>query len=282
MVERVGVIGGDRRQSVLAELLVRDGYQVCTYGLGEWSDREAPLEEALTADVVILPLPLCWENGILNCAVGGISADILFAAMRPGTLVLAGQVRPEQQRQAAERELCLVDYFQREEMIVANAAATAEGAIRVAMQQMERTLLGADCLVIGFGRIGKLLSCRLHGLGCKVTAAARNPADLAWIDAFGWNALDIDHLNGNLSAFQVVFNTAPSLILDEILLKQLPDACLIVDLASVPGIDRQAAEKLRVNNIWARGLPGKLVPISAAAAIKRAVDAALNEWREPD
>ena len=72
----------------------------------------------------------------------------------------------------------LEDYFLREELTVANAAATAEAAIQVAMEHLDRTLLGMDCLVVGFGRIGKLLSSRLHGLGGRVTATARKPGDL--------------------------------------------------------------------------------------------------------
>ena len=66
---------------------------------------------------------------------------------------------------------------------MANAAATAEAAIQVAMERLDRTLLGMECLVLGFGRIGKLLCHRLHGLGARVSAAARRPADLAWVSA---------------------------------------------------------------------------------------------------
>ena len=71
---------------------------------------------------------------------------------------------------------------------MANAAATAEAAIQTAMERLEWTLLGTECLVLGFGRIGKLLSCRLQGLGAHVTAAARKPGDLAWIRAYGYSA----------------------------------------------------------------------------------------------
>ena len=63
MNKTFGVIGGDRRQTELAALLRADGRTVWTYGVGE--DPELP-EQAAAADVVILPLPLCREPGLLN------------------------------------------------------------------------------------------------------------------------------------------------------------------------------------------------------------------------
>ena len=159
---------------------------------------------------------------------------------------------------------------------MANAAATAEGAIQVAMERLDRTLLGQECLVLGFGRIGKLLSYRLHGLGARVTATARKAEDLAWIRACGWDALDTRCMDGELKRFGVVFNTIPSRILDETLLEQLPANCLCVDLASVQGIDGAEAERLGKMYIWARSLPGKLVPLTAAAAIRDAIYYIIN------
>jgi dipicolinate synthase subunit A len=185
--------------------------------------------------------------------------------------VLAGQVKPQQRQEAVERGLELEDYFLREELTVANAAVTAEAAIQVAMERLDRTLLGQDCLVLGFGRIGKLLSYRLHGLGARVTATARKPADLAWIRAYGWQALETGCLDGKLGNFSVVFNTIPSMILGGPLLAQLPKRCLCVDLASKPGMDQAAAEGLGLDHVWARSLPGRLAPYTAAAAIRDAI-----------
>lgn len=118
--------------------------------------------------------------------------------------MLAGQIKPQQLQEAAKRGLLLEDYFLREELTIANAAMTAEGAIQVAMENLDRTLLNMECLVIGFGRIGKLLSHRLHGIGAKVSATARKREDLAWIRAYGWRALDTEHLDGHLSSYGVV------------------------------------------------------------------------------
>ena len=162
----------------------------------------------------------------------------------------------------------VVDFALRAELAVATAAATAEGAIQTAMEQLDQTLLGMECLVLGFGRIGKLLSCRLHGLGARVTATARRPEDLAWIRAYGYQALETGKLDGHLSVFGAVFNTVPSPVLGGPLLRQLPADCLLMDLASVRGIETAEGGP---EVLWARSLPGRLSPRSAAAAIRDAV-----------
>lgn len=275
MNKTFGVIGGDHRQAELARLLAEDGYSVRTYGLEQWKPIGADtLDHAASADAVILPLPLCKGDGVLNCEEGAVPTADLFRRFRTGQRILAGQVRPQQRREAEALGLTVEDYFLREELAVANAAITAEGAIQTAMEHLDRTLLGMDCLVIGFGRIGKLLSCRLHGLGARVTATARRPEDLAWIRAYGYAALETGKLEGNLSGFGAVFNTVPSPVLTGPLAAQLPPDCLLMDLASVRGI---TAEEDGRPVLWARSLPGRLSPRSAAAAIRDAVSYILLE-----
>ena len=275
-----GVIGGDRRQAELARLLQADHHEVYTYGLNRWKPGgECVLNRAAEADVVILPLPLCRGDGVLNCEEDPVPTADLFRRLRPAQRILAGQIKPQQRQEARSFSLELEDYFLLEELTVANAAATAEAAIQVAMDRLEQILLGTNCLVLGFGRIGKLLCYRLHGLGAKVTATARRREDLAWIRAYGWPALDTTDLSGRLGEFDVVFNTIPSAILNERLLRQLPSECLCMDLASVPGIDLAAAEKCGLSALWARSLPGRMVPKTAAAIIRDAIYYILSRER---
>jgi len=278
MRRTIGVIGGDRRQTELARLLAAEGHTVCTYGLEQRNGEPASgLEQAANSDVIVLPLPLCKGEGVLNCMENPIPTLQLFRRFRPEQRVLAGQIKPQQYREAELCGLTLEDYFLREEVTVANAAITAEAAIQVAMERMEQTLLGMDCLVLGFGRIGKLLSLRLFGLGARVTAVARTAKDLAWIRACGWGALRTADLEGNLAHFDVVFNTVPALVLGETLLRQLPQDCLCIDLASQQGIDPAAAERLGLSCVWARSLPGRLKPKAAAEILRDTIHNILLE-----
>lgn len=279
MNKTFGLIGGDRRQTELARLLTEDGYSVQTCGVS--GVRSTSLNAAAAADVVILPLPLCRGTGVLNCEETPLPTADLFRYFHPEQILLAGQVQNAQRQEAEEYGLTLEDYFQREELTVANAAITAEAAVQTAMEHLDQTILGLNALVLGFGRIGKLLSFRLHGFGARVSATARKPGDLAWIRAYGFQPLSTGALDGHLSDFSLVFNTVPSRVLDEPLLRQLPRDCLCVDLASTPGIDSAAAAELGIQTLWARSLPGRLAPRSAAAVIRDAVYYILEERGDP-
>ena len=54
-----------------------------------------------------------------------------------------------------------------------------------------------------------------------------------------------------------------------------------MELASVQGIDLAAAEELGLPHVWARSLPGRMVPAAAAVAIRDAVDYILKERGDP-
>lgn len=274
---RFGVIGGDQRQAELVRLLRNDGYETMASGLGFWLEEELPLEETAKADVVILPLPLCREAGYLNCRGGRLPVEEVFALLRSKQLVLAGQVKTGERTAAETAGLQLVDYFLREELTVANAAATAEAAIQVAMEQMDRTLWGASCLVLGFGRIGKILAHRLRGMGADVTAAARSLEAKAWIRAYGYKEMDLVGMGDSLNRYHVVFNTVPAEIMKEPEICYLRQDCLCVDLASVPGFNQSVLEQTNRPYIWARFLPGRMVPKTAAAIIR---DTTYNIMRE--
>ena len=272
----VGLIGGDRRQAELAELLEQDGYEVRTYGLGPWRTKNETLpERAAEAELIILPMPLLRGDGLLNCQAEDLYPAEVFSMLHGQQLVFAGYVRPEQWKQA--EGLHLWDYFEREELAVANAVPTAEGAIEIAMQRLPTTICGTEALVLGYGRIGKLLASRLVGLGARVTVAARKYEDRIWAETAGCRTLHPERLEGKLECFSVLFNTVPALLLGEAQLRELPQDCLCIDVASSPGLDQKAADRLGIQTVWARGLPGKSAPVAAAKAIRDAIYHILEE-----
>lgn len=278
MEKTIAVLGGDRRMAILARLLAGDGRTVCTWGLTQFgAPQPAHLEHAVAADILILPVPLSRGEGLLNCAERKLTLAELFAMLGPGRRVFAGGVKPEDLRTAAEYGVSITDYLAREELAVRNVVPTAEGAIETAMEETDVTLHGTPCLIIGFGRIGKLLAHRLRGLDAEVTVSARRLDDLAWIDAFGYRGVHTNRLHGKLGSYRVIFNTAPHMILTEELLGELRRDCVLIELASVPGFDRAAAEKLGLKCITAGGLPGRAAPETAARAVKLTLE---KMWEE--
>ena len=187
-------------------------------------------------------------------------------------------LKPPLVGEAQARSLLLADYFAREELAVANAVPSSEGAIQIAMEELPITLHGARALVIGYGRLGKVLARQLRGLGVRVSVAARKYADLAWIRAEGLEAERSDQLSGWLCGYDLVVNTVPAPILGREELTQLKPGCLVIDLASKPGgVDFDAAAQLGVKAVWALSLPGKVAPVTAGLAIRDAIYNILTE-----
>lgn len=279
-----GVIGGDMRQVKLAQLLAEDGHLVHTFGLEQLPEplgvpQADTLDQALSAHYVILPLPMCNESNI-NMPFGSeaCSVERLMAALRPEQIICAGMVSDELVKRAAACGLTFHDYFAREELAVANAVPTVEGALQIAMEETPYTIHGARTLVIGYGRLGKMLATRLSALGAHVSVSARKYSDLAWIESIGCQAERTDTLDSRLYSYDLIFNTVPARVLDETQLKKLAPGCLCIDLASRPGgIDFETAARLGVKAIWALSLPGKVAPVTAGKAIRDTIYNILQE-----
>ncbi len=279
----ISILGGDLRQVCLARLLSEDGWKVITWGLEKGGgDGGAPLDQALEGDILLLPMPVC-RNGMLHLPLTDteLEAERLWARLRYDQLLLGGMTSDLSRRLMADYGLTLLDYYNREETQVANAVPTAEGALQLAMESTDRTLHGSRCLIIGYGRIGRLLADRLLALGAEVTVSARKYGDLAWIEAWGYRGVQTGALTGQLDRFDLIFNTAPALILDGTRLRETREDCVIIDLASAPGgVDLEAAKRLSRRAIPAPGLPGKVAPRTAAAAIRDSVYHILEERGE--
>ena len=283
MRRAISILGGDLRQVCLARLLSEDGWKVITWGLEKGGgDGGAPLDQALAGNILLLPMPVC-RNGMLHLPLTDteLEAERLWARLRYDQLLLGGMTSDLSRRLMADYGLTLLDYYNREGAQVANAVPTAEGALQLAMESTDRTLHGSRCLIIGYGRIGRLLADRLLALGAEVTVSARKYGDLAWIEAWGYRGVQTGALTGQLDRFDLIFNTAPALILDGTRLRETREDCVIIDLASAPGgVDLEAAKRLSRRAIPAPGLPGKVAPRTAAAAIRDSVYHILEERGE--
>ena len=167
-------------------------------------------------------------------------------------------------------------YARREEYQIAIARLTAEGAI--ALLRPETGLSGAHILLLGYGRIARLLARELQKAGALVTAAARSGEQRAWAEAEGIEALPLDALSGALDRFDVIIGTIPAPVLTEPLLALVRKDALLLELASAPGgIDAAAALERGLRYIRAPGLPAKYAPERAAVILRDAVYAAAAE-----
>jgi dipicolinate synthase subunit A len=282
----VAIIGGDARQAEMAEMFRKDGFDVRTFGLEKYTGKAhltratSILDAVRGTDCVILPLPIN-SGDKLNAPLADREIDFqeIFQLLEK-QCVVGGRIPDEVEQKAMEYGVNLFDYYTREELIVANAIPTAEGAIAAAMRELDVTIHGISCLVLGFGRVGKILAKDLSGLGAHVTVAARKHSDIAWIGAYGHQAIRLRELPEKAGGYDLIYNTAPSLVLDRGILEKVKKDCLVIDLASKPGgVDFNAAGELGVKTLWLLSLPGKVAPVTSGLIVKNTVQNLLLERR---
>ena len=285
----IAVLGGDKRMNFAARELVRKGYDVRQWGRDEGDNAAAFSKIARQwledVDVLMLPLPSSFDGTHLFTPLckddEGLRMETLFCAASD-KLWLVGRLNEALRLRADREEIHWVDYFESEILQLKNALPTAEGAIEIAMRETPVVLDGAKVAVIGYGRIGEVLSAKLKALGAKVTVFARRldacaRAELAGVSAQRITPSVTGEYNFNFDAeTRVVFNTVPSRLFTRSILQTLPRDCLIIDLASAPGgVDMTAAKELGVPVIWATALPGKCAPESAGVILGQTVHSIL-------
>ena len=274
------IIGGDLRTIKLAKMLANEGNKIYTYGLEKAEELKdnsniiftEKISKAIPKDVevVIGPIPFT-SNGInINAPFGEKEISIReMIHYLEGKILIAGSISPEIYDMANDEYIEIIDIMKREELAVLNTISTAEGAIEIAISNTNKIIHGSEVLILGFGRIGKVLARKMAGLSAKVTCAARKDEDLAWIRAYGHKETNINALGENLSQYDIILNTVPHLVLNKERLQYVKKDALLIDLASNPGgIDKKEAKELNLKLVWALALPGKVAPVTTAEFIK--------------
>lgn len=288
MEKSIAVVGGDLRIVKLIEMLVKDGYTVYTYGLEMSEDLQkiekiemcpTVTETVKNSKVVVGPIPLSSDRKNLSMPFSNIKLKVdEFISCIEGKTLIAGNIVEETKRKLEQSNIQYIDLLKREEFTVLNTIATAEGTIQIAMEETQKTLHGSKVLIMGFGRIGKVLAKMLDGIGAKVYCEARKNEDIAWIKAYGYEPIHLNNLNEHLGEFEIIISTIPFQILDKDRLELVNKDAVIIDLASNPGgVDRKAAKEKDLKLIWALSLPGKVAPLTSAIYIKETLYHVLKE-----
>ena len=278
---KIGVIGGDQRQIVTAVELAKLGIETAVYAFDKYEGgfqevtRCTSLENTIKGSAaIVLPMPVSLDNIRLNCPLSSkeIELDELFRLFEPGQIVAGGCFNGA--ADSIGKNIKIYDYYEREEVCVANSVATAEGAVAIAINELPFTVHGTKTLVTGFGRIAKVLAHTLQALGAEVTVAARKLEDFAWMNVYGYHAVHIKNLSETIITgdYKLIFNSVPEIIFTKEILRNMQADTLVIDLASKPGgVDMKAAKEMGINIIWALSLPGKVAPVTSGKIIKDSI-----------
>ena len=269
------IIGGDDRLVELANIFSGKGYKVYTYGMEKAANCQAEniqsLEEAVSkCDIIIGPIPFSKELNKVNSTYSeeSIEIDNLFSKVTPEKKLFLGALNKNSRELAEKHGIKYNDYYKDESYQILNTIPTAEGAIALMVSETERTVFGRNVLILGYGRIGKILSEYSKSMGAKVYVEARKDEALTWIKSKGMNAIHLNTLQDYIGDMDIIVNTVPALLLDETELRLVKKDALILDLASLPGgVNYAYAKQIGIKTIHALGIPGKIAAKSAAEYI---------------
>ena len=231
------IFSDDKRMLKIKELLEADGSKVLLHTEDDYKK----------GDVLILPVPVTDDGVHIR------GTDILLSELESFKGEIMGGLVPDIYP-------FIKDYFKKEEV---------EIAIELAIRETDITLSSAKVLICGFGRISKILSKMLKGFDCKIKIAARNPVQLAYIKALGFECADIYNLPSDCD---IVINTVPALVIDKNYIEKLKKSTLIIDLASKPGgCDFKECEKRGIKALHALSLPSKCAPATAGEILYESI-----------
>ena len=254
-MNKFSVLGKDERSNYIRKEYIKEGIKMVDYK---------------EADYIIAPIPFSRDGIYINTEC--IKCDEFVSDIKGKTL-FSGSILPDIKNSLNENNICFYDLMEEDDVAILNAIPTAEGAIFEAIKNSVTTLNGSNSLVLGYGRIGKVLSNMLKGMGANVFCEARKKKDFAYISAYGYNVVHLEDLEKVIGNMDYIFNTIPVKILNKSYLEKVKEDVVIIDLASNPGgVDFEEAKRKNLNVTWALSLPSKVAPKTAGLYLKNKID----------
>ena len=280
MIQNISIVGGDLRIVYLAKMLANEKYKIKIFGI----DKEElfrnnikicnSIEETVKDNkYVISSIPFSKDGLYLNTpfSESKITVKDFFKIISNKTLI-AGSFKDNIIDLAEKNNIEIIDLMENEKIAINNTISTAEGTIKIAIEETDKTIFNSNILILGFGKVGKIVAERFYGLKGNIFCEARREEDIAWIKAYGYNAIKLEDIDEKLNKFDIIINTIPAKVVNEERLKIINRECLIIDLASNPGgVDYMAAEKYGIKTIHALGIPGKIAPYTSATYLKESI-----------
>lgn len=271
------MVGGDRREQEIARRAALTGATVRAFGF-PWPDGGiAGVEHAADARAALqgarfalMPIPgIAKDGGLFAAAVAPdriIPDADLLSVMAPNAHIILGDADPGLRAAAEQHGIGLHEYEGDVRLMLLRGPAIIEGALKVIVENTERTIHDGHICVVGQGTIGTLLTRTLVLLGAHTYVAARNPVQRAAAHAMGAQAIPLEALPELAGKLDIVLSTVPAPVVGPDVIARLPDHALVVDLAAPPGgADLAAAEARGLGAVWARGLGGR-APVTVGAS----------------
>ena len=289
--KNISFIGGDLITAHLINMFL-ENYNIKTYAFeGAYDLIKAKdnvkekmfsktAEEAINfSEIIVLAMPFKNQSEQIVSTFSNITLEVkeILPYLKKKT-VFAGNLSDETLKELYDNENIIHNISANNEVKIANAIIASEAAVQIIGNELETTIKNTKILILGFGRLGKMLCKTFSALDADIVCEARKNSDIVWIEALGYKSLHLNNLKENINEFDVIINTVPFEILNEEVLKNVKKDVFILDLADdIRGINVGYAREKGIKNVWALSLPQKNAPISYAKAIRDVMELLINE-----
>lgn len=273
---KIAVLGGDRREVHIAQLLVDEGHEVSLYACSPvdgsgLTNAATPTDAVQGAEWLLLPSPGLGAGDVVYAPGSPQSVTLDEALLRASAAdrggIVLGRATPTVAAAAESLGIPLFEMKDDRALAISNATSVAEAVVRLLVESTERLLREYPILVIGYGATGAAITDYLLDARVAVTVAARSNEGRARAEQRGASSV---HYDDRLAAFadaQIIVNTVPDV-------EAVPESTFddlgsrhIVDIASPPGgLAHDKAEERGLRVTWARGLAGSRAPFSVGEA----------------
>ena len=262
------VLAGDGRQKELFALLKRKEKSVQyvngDVGIDELKDLIAQSE------TIVLPTPLSRDDKFIFSDNENfkITIDELIDCLSENNVVYAGGVKPNTAKKISEKNVKFTDCMKEESFVTYNAYLTAQGTLRILLENTSEYLPDKRILITGFGKVAKAVAQLLCSLGCDVYVAARKKLQRTEAELSLCKPICIDDINSTIYLFDFIINTVPAKIFSKYDISCMKDGAVYIELASAPfGAEYTDFEEHNKNFILGSALPGKFCEKASAKAI---------------
>ncbi len=268
----IAVIGGDERECEIARLAAASGATTRVFGFpappggisGVTFAPSAP-EAIEGAHYALFPIPGIAADGALfapKSCVPVIPDVPMLRRMSSGGTIILGKADERLRAAAGNCGITLIEYEDDVVLMYERGPAIVEGTIAQIVANSSLTIHGTPIGVVGHGTIGRLLARTLVLLAARVHVFARNPLQRADAVTAGCTSHPLTDLPGEAPGLPILVSTIPAAVVGHQVLKELPPASLVVDLAAPPGgVDLPLASAMGHRAVWARGM-GASAPVS--------------------
>lgn len=263
--EKFLLIGNDKKMQACANRLIQRGY------FATCCEKEEIGNILPFYPNIILPLPTL-ANGIISGT--GLSSEGFAELLGKTQRVFYGNLS---YNPFGERALS----YYNESFLVKNSRLTAQGTLRIILENTDRDIYSMKAAVLGYGRCGKAICKVLQSNGADVVSVSRSHYSTTVAENEKLSTMRFEEFFGNIQNFDVIVNTVPYNIIGKAAAERLTKKNLYIEIASKPyGFNINETDKYNFRYILAESLPGRFTPASAGENIADTVIEMIKEGKD--